>query len=56
MYLLAEQMGASVQIIVRHYGHVDIIKHADRLLKGCLPILLRKDDDVWSVSLGLLKT
>jgi len=33
-YLLAEQMGTSVRMIENHYGHVDIIKSADRVLKG----------------------
>jgi integrase len=34
VYLLAQQMGTSVPMIERHYGHVDIVKHADRLLNG----------------------
>ncbi len=34
MYFLAEQMGTSVQMIERHYGHVNTIKHADRVLQG----------------------
>ena len=34
VYLLAEQMGTSVRMIENHYGHVDIIKSADRVLKG----------------------
>jgi integrase len=34
VYFLAEQMGTSVQMIERHYGHVNTIKHADRVLQG----------------------
>jgi len=34
VYLLAEQMGTSVRMIENHYGHVDIIKNADRGLSG----------------------
>ena len=34
VYLLAEQMGTSVRMIESHYGHVDIVKHADRVLRG----------------------
>jgi integrase len=34
VYLLAEQMGTSVKMIQDHYGHVNTIKHADRVLQG----------------------
>ncbi|MEA3015178.1 MAG: hypothetical protein QOD42_3723 [Sphingomonadales bacterium] len=34
VYFLAEQMGTSVKMIEDHYGHVDTIKHADRVLHG----------------------
>ena len=34
VYFLAEQMGTSVQMIEDHYGHVNTIKHADRVLQG----------------------
>ena len=34
VYFLAEQMGTSVQMIESHYGHVNTIKHADRVLQG----------------------
>ncbi|WP_137863541.1 MULTISPECIES: site-specific integrase [unclassified Sphingomonas] len=34
VYLLAEQMGTSVKMIEDHYGHVNTIKHADRVLQG----------------------
>ena len=34
MYFLAEQMGTSVHMIESHYGHVNTIKHADRVLQG----------------------
>jgi hypothetical protein len=34
VYFLAEQMGTSVQMIEQHYGHVNTIKHADRVLQG----------------------
>ena len=34
MYFLAEQMGSSVHMTEQHYGHVNTIKHADRVLQG----------------------
>jgi hypothetical protein len=34
VYFLAEQMGTSVLMIESHYGHVNTIKHADRVLQG----------------------
>jgi len=34
VYFLAEQMGTSVKMIEDHYGHVNTIKHADRVLQG----------------------
>jgi integrase len=34
VYTLAEQMGTSVLMIENHYGHVNNIKHADRILRG----------------------
>jgi integrase len=34
VYFLAEQMGTSVNMIEKHYGHVNTIKHADRVLQG----------------------
>ena len=34
VYFLAEQMGTSVKMIEDHYGHVDTITHADRVLSG----------------------
>ncbi len=34
VYFLAEQMGTSVKMIEDHYGHVNTIKHADRILQG----------------------
>ena len=34
LYFLADQMGTSVQMIESHYGHVNTIKHADRVLHG----------------------
>ena len=34
VYLLTEQMGPSVKMIEKHYGHVNTIKHADRVLMG----------------------
>ena len=34
VYLLAQQMGTSVKMIEQHYGHVNTIKHADRVLMG----------------------
>lgn len=34
VYFLAEQMGTSVHMIEEHFGHVNTIKHADRVLQG----------------------
>ena len=34
VYILAEQMGTSVKMIENHYGHVNTIKYADRVLQG----------------------
>jgi hypothetical protein len=31
---LAQQMGTSVKMIEDHYGHVNAVKHADRVLHG----------------------
>jgi integrase len=33
VYFLAEQMGTSVHMIEQHYGHVNTVKHADRVLQ-----------------------
>jgi integrase len=34
VYFLAEQMGTSVKMIEEHYGNVNTIKYADRVLQG----------------------
>ncbi len=34
VYFLAEQMGTSVKMVEDHYGHVNTVKHADRVLQG----------------------
>lgn len=34
VYVLAEQMGTSVKMIEDHYGHVNTVKYADRVLQG----------------------
>lgn len=34
VYFLAQQMGTSVEMIEQHYGHVNTVKHADRVLHG----------------------
>lgn len=34
VYFLAEQMGTSVQMIEKHYGHINPVKNADRILMG----------------------
>ena len=34
VYILAQQMGTSVKMIEQHYGRVNTIKHADRVLMG----------------------
>ncbi|MBO9712693.1 MAG: tyrosine-type recombinase/integrase [Sphingomonas sp.] len=45
VYLLAEQMGTSVKMIEDHYGHVDSIRHADRVLQGAGGWKGRRPDD-----------
>lgn len=47
VYFLAEQMGTSVQMIENHYGHVNTIKHADRVLvgmEGWDPVMARPNE------------
>jgi integrase len=34
VYILAQQMGTSVQMIEDHYGHVNSVKNAERILQG----------------------
>jgi integrase len=34
IYFLAKQMGTSVQMIETHYGHINPVKHAERILVG----------------------
>jgi integrase len=34
VYLLAKQLGTSVQMIENHYGHITPVKNADRILQG----------------------
>jgi len=34
VYILAQQMGTSVQMIEDHYGHVNPVKNAERILRG----------------------
>lgn len=34
VYFLAEQMGTSVQMIEDHYGHINPVKNAERILQG----------------------
>jgi integrase len=34
VYFLAKQMGTSVQMIEKHYGHVNPVKNAERILQG----------------------
>jgi hypothetical protein len=41
VYFLAEQMGTSEE----HYGHVNTIKHADRVLQGMAGWELPQPDD-----------
>jgi integrase len=45
VYFLAEQMGTSVHMIESHYGHVNTIKHADRVLQGMAGWELPQADD-----------
>lgn len=47
VYFLAEQMGTSVKMIEDHYGHVNTVKHADRVLQGMggwEPVVPDEDD------------
>ncbi|MCF8709759.1 tyrosine-type recombinase/integrase [Rhizorhapis sp. SPR117] len=51
VYFLAEQMGTSVQMIEKHYGHVNTIKHADRVLvgmEGWDPVTVNPDEGLAS--------
>lgn len=34
VYFLSKQMGKSVKMIEDHYGHVNPVKNADRILQG----------------------
>jgi hypothetical protein len=34
VYFLSNQMGTSVQMIEDHYGHVSLVKNAERILQG----------------------
>jgi integrase len=34
VYFLAKQMGTSVQMIEKHYGHINPVKNAERILQG----------------------
>ena len=45
VYFLVEQMGTSVHMIEQHYGHVNTIKHADRVLQGMAGWELPQPDD-----------
>jgi integrase len=45
VYFLAEQMGTSVHMIETHYGHVNTIKHADRVLQGMTGWEVPQTDD-----------
>ena len=45
VYFLAEQMGTSVHMIEQHYGHVNTIKHADRVLQGMAGWELPQSDE-----------
>ena len=42
---LAEQMGTSVHMIETHHGHVNTIKHADRVLQGMTGLEVPHSDD-----------
>jgi integrase len=44
VYLLAQQMRTSVQMIERHYGHVNIVQYADHVLKGMAATLVEEQD------------
>ena len=46
VYFLAEQMGTFVHMIEQHYGHVNTIKHADRVLQGMAGWELPQPDDI----------
>jgi integrase len=34
VYFLSKQMGTSVQMIEDHYGHINPVKNAERILQG----------------------
>ncbi len=34
MYFLSKQMGTSVKMIEDHYGHINPVKNAERILQG----------------------
>jgi len=34
VYFLAKQMGTSVMMIEKHYGHINPVKNAERILMG----------------------
>jgi integrase len=34
VYFLAKQMGTSVKMIEDHYGHINPVKNAERILQG----------------------
>jgi integrase len=34
VYFLSKQMGTSVKIIEDHYGHINPVKNAERILEG----------------------
>lgn len=58
MYFLAEQMGTSIHMIEEHYGPVNTIAHADRVLQGMAGWELphpevSKEAFVWDESKGL---
>lgn len=54
VYILAEQMGTSVKMIESHYGHVNTIKHADRVLMGMTgwELVREPGDDMHAASKG----
>ncbi len=61
VYFLAQQMGTSVKMIEDHYGHVNAVKHADRVLHGMgswesLPEDENKPDNSKSGKAGAART
>jgi integrase len=59
VYFLAKQMGTSVKMIEKHYGHITPIKNAERILQGLPgwePVLSGPRDEAGSVHAAAPRT